>query len=141
MRYLALRLVAALLAMSLAGTALAQDPRTIAVQSAARSWLAFVDRDDARGAWNAAGKKFQAALTPELWATELGKQQSQDGKPLERTIGPTRFQSKIPGMPDGEYAQVLFRTRFAGKPNGSEQLTLEREADGRWRVIGYFPRG
>jgi hypothetical protein len=140
MRLLALRLFAALLAMSVAGTALAQDPRTIAVQSAARSWLAFIDRGDARGAWNAAGKKFRSALTAELWATELGKQQGQDGRPVERTIGPTRFQNEIPGFPNGEYAQILFRTRFANKPDGTEQLTLEREADGQWRVIGYFPR-
>lgn len=141
MRSLALRLFAALLVMGLAAAAFAQDPRTIAIQSAARAWLVFIDRGDARGAWDAAGKKFQSALTPELWATELGKQQGEYGKPVERTVGPTRFQSSIPGMPDGEYAQILFRTRFAGKSNSSEQLTLEREADGRWRVIGYFPRG
>ena len=140
MRLLALRLLAALLAMGLATAALAQDPRTIAVQSAARAWLAFIDSGDARGAWNAAGKKFQSALTAELWATELGKQQGQDGRPVERTIGPTRFQNKIPGTAEGEYAQILFRTRFAKKPDGTESLTLEREADGQWRVIGYFPR-
>ncbi|MGE5144631.1 MAG: DUF4019 domain-containing protein [Acidobacteriota bacterium] len=141
MRVLALRLGAALLAIGLAGAVLAQDPQTIAVQSAARTWLAFIDRGDAQGAWNSGGKKFQSALTPELWATELGKQQRQDGKPVERTVGPTRFQNKIPGMPDGQYAQILFRTRFANKPDGTEQLTLEREPDGQWRVIGYFPGG
>jgi Protein of unknown function (DUF4019) len=140
MRLLALRLFAALLAMGLAAAALAQDPRTIAVQSAARAWLAFVDRGDGRGAWDAAGKKFQAAMTPELWATELGKQQVEYGKAVERTVGPTRFQNTIPGMPDGQYAQILFRTRFANKPDGTELLTLEREPDGQWRVIGYFPR-
>jgi hypothetical protein len=43
-------------------------------------------------------------------------------------------------MPDGEYAQIVFRTIFASKPDGSEQVSLEREADGQWRVIGYFPR-
>lgn len=140
MRFLALRLLAALLVMGLASAAFAQDPRTIAVQSAARAWLAFIDRGDARGAWDAAGKKFQAALTPELWAKELEKQRAEYGKSAERTVGPTRFQNSIPGMPDGQYAQILFRTRFANKPDGSELLTLEREADGQWRVIGYFPR-
>ena len=141
MRRLLLRLFAALCLIGIAGHALAQDPRTIAVQSAARAWLVFIDRGDAQAAWNAAGQRFRAALTAELWATELGKEQARDGKPLRRTVGPTRFQSQIPGMPDGEYAQILFRSSFANKPDGSEQLTLEREADGQWRVIGYFPRG
>ena len=141
MRRLSLRLLAALFAMSLAGGALAQDPRTIAVQSAARNWLAFVDRGDAQGAWDAAGKKFQASRSEQVWADELKNARSDLGRLQQRTVGPTRFPQSMPGIPDGEYAQILFRTSFANKPNSSEQLTLEREADGQWRVIGYFPRG
>jgi len=136
----AVRLVAALCIASLAVGAAAQDPRTTAVQAAARAWVEYIDRGDAQGAWNAAGKKFQAAMTKELWAEELKKAQAQLGKMQQRTVGPARFQRKIAGMPDGEYAQILFRTIFANKPDGSESLTLEREADGQWRVIGYFPR-
>jgi hypothetical protein len=135
-----LRLVAVLTLACLTGGAAAQDPRTTAVQSAARDWLAYVDRGDAQGAWNAAGKKFQAASTLERWADDLKKAQAQLGKVQQRTLGPARFQKRIPGMPDGEYAQILFKTIFASKPDGSEQVSLEREADGQWRVIGYFPR-
>lgn len=135
-----LRLVAALCVMSVAGSALAQDPRTTAVQSAARAWLKLIDRGDAQGAWKAAGQRFQATLTTAVWESELKKAQARDGKPVRRTIGPTRFQNKLPGLPDGVYAQILFRTSFANKPNGSETLRLEREPDGQWRVIGYFPR-
>jgi len=138
---LSLRLVAALCVMCATSGALAQDPRTTAVQSAARTWLASIDRGDALAAWNAGGKKFQAALTAQLWEAALKKEQAEIGKPTRRTVGPTRFQRQIPGMPDGEYAQILFRTSFANKPDGTESLTLEREADGQWRVIGYFPRG
>ncbi len=138
---LLLRLGGALCLMCVAGSALAQDPRTIAVQSASRAWLALVDRGDAQAAWNAGGKKFQAALTAPLWEAELKKEQSRNGRATQRTVGPTRFQSRLAGMPDGEYAQILFRTSFANRSNGSETLSLEREADGQWRVIGYFPRG
>jgi hypothetical protein len=134
------RLVAALCLMSLAAGAAAQDPRTTAVQGAARAWLQYIDRGDAPGAWNAAGKKFQSALSQELWAQELKNAQTRLGKMQQRTVGPARFQRNVAGMPEGEYAQILFRTIFANKPDGSESLTLEREADGQWRVIGYFPR-
>jgi hypothetical protein len=135
-----MRFVAALCLVCLAGGAAAQDPRTTAVQGAARSWLEYVDRGDAQGAWNAAGKKFQQAVTPALWADQLQKAQAQLGKLQQRTVGPARFQKSIPGMPAGDYAQLLFRTIFANKPDASESVTLEREADGQWRVIGYFPR-
>jgi len=135
-----LRLAAALCLLAFAASAAGQDPRTVAVQSAARAWLAFIDRGDAQGAWNAGGKKFQTALSAELWAKELKDSQGITGRPTQRTIGPARFQSKVAGLPDGEYAQILFRTSFARKSSGVESVTLEHEADGQWRVIGYFPR-
>jgi hypothetical protein len=135
-----LRLCAALCLVCVAISASAQDPGTIAVQTAARAWLALIDKGDAQGTWNAAGKKFQSALSAAAWADELKKAQDQMGKPTRRTIGPTRFESSFPGLPNGEYAQILFRTSFAKKQDGGEQLTLEREADGQWRVVGYFPR-
>jgi len=136
-----LRLVAALSLACLAASALAQDPRTIAVQSSARAWLALVDRGDAQAAWNAGGQRFRASMSATLWAEALKKAQSTMGPATRRTVGPTRFQKSIPGMPDGEYAQILFSTTFANKVNGRESLTMEHEADGQWRVIGYFPRG
>jgi uncharacterized protein DUF4019 len=135
-----LRLAAVLTLAFLAVDAAAQNPRTTEVQTAARNWLVYVDRGDAQAAWNAAGKKFQNASTPERWADDLKKAQAMLGKVQQRTVGPARFQKRIPGMPDGDYAQIVFRTIFASKPDGSEQVSLEREADGQWRVIGYFPR-
>jgi hypothetical protein len=129
-----------LLAWITAGTASAQDPRTIAVQTAGREWLALVDRGDAQASWNAAGKKFQAAMTVAQWTEAMKTEQPRLGAVSRRTVGPARFQTSLPGSPDGDYAQVLFSTVFANKPNGRETLTMEREADGKWRVIGYFPR-
>ena len=135
-----MRLCAALCFLCLASSALGQDPRTITVQTAARAWLAYVDRDDTKGAWNAAGKKFRAAVPAETWAAQLKKARDMLGRATQRTVGPTRFQSSFPGLPEGDYVQILFRTVFAKKPDAGEVLTLEREPDGQWRVVGYFPR-
>jgi hypothetical protein len=135
------RLLAALcLAGAAAGTALAQDPQTTAVQTAAREWLTLVDHGDARSSWAAAGQKFHAAISVAMWADALKKEQSRLGIVARRTVGPTRFENTLPGSPDGEYAQILFSSSFAKKANGRETLTMEREADGKWRVVGYFPR-
>ena len=35
---------------------------------------------------------------------------------------------------------VVFRTEFAKRSTGIESLTMEREADGKWRVVGYLMR-
>ncbi len=50
----------------------------------------------------------------------------------------TQFTKTFPGAPDGDYALLVFRTSFAKKIDSRETVTLEHEADGAWRVIGYF---
>lgn len=132
--------VALCLVLLAAGAARAQDPRTIAAQAAAREWLVFVDAGDAQASWGAAGKKFHGAIAVAVWANALKKEQTRLGRVSRRTVGPTRFQNTLAGYPDGEYAQVLFNSAFANKGDGRETVTLELEEDGRWRVIGYFPR-
>src|SRR5258708_31488952 len=53
-------LLAALCLTCVVGVALAQDPNVIAAQTAARQWLAFVDRGDVQTSWGAAGKKLHS---------------------------------------------------------------------------------
>ncbi|MDD5138124.1 MAG: DUF4019 domain-containing protein, partial [Candidatus Omnitrophica bacterium] len=44
----------------------------------------------------------------------------------------------LPGAPDGEYVIVQFDTTFENKKSSVESVTMSLEADGRWRVSGYF---
>ncbi len=130
------RLVAVICAAWLvAGFALAQDPKATAAQGAAREWLALADRADAQASWSAAGKKFQAAM-----ADALAKARTPMGSVKSRTIFKTDFTKSFPGAPDGDYALIVYTTSFANKAEGHETLTLERESDGKWRVVGYFIR-
>jgi len=123
-----------------AGFALAQDPKATAAQGAAREWLALADRADAQASWNAAGKKFQAAMPATGWADALAKARTPMGAVKSRTIFKTDFTKSFPGAPDGDYALIVYTTSFAKKAEGHETLTLERESDGKWRVVGYFIR-
>src|SRR5258706_15652005 len=96
------RLFVALCMVCAVGAALAQDPRTTPVQTAAREWLTLVDHGDAQSSWAAAGQKFQAAISVAMWAAALKKEQARMGTVLRRTAGPTRFQHTLPGAPGGE---------------------------------------
>jgi hypothetical protein len=128
------------LAWLVAGIALAQDPKATAAQAAARDWLALADRSDAQASWNAAGKKFQTAMPTAGWADALSKARTPLGPVKNRTIFKTGFKKTFPGAPDGDYALIIYTTSFANKAEGHETLTLERESDGMWRVVGYFIR-
>lgn len=123
-----------------AGELPAQDPRASLVQESARAWLAVTDRGDGGKSWNDAGKRFRNAITAERWAQSLRKVRSPLGTTSQRAVLATQFNKSIPGLPDGEYAIVVFRTTFARKMDARETMTLEHESDGAWRVIGYLIR-
>ena len=125
------------LAWLVSGIAVAQDPKATDAQAAARDWLALADRSDAQASWNAAGKKFQAAMSAAGWADALAKVRTPLGEMKSRTISQTGFRKKFQDVPDGDYALVVYVTNFANKVRGQETVTLERESDGKWRVLGY----
>jgi hypothetical protein len=124
-----------------AGTALAQDPRAGLPQKAAREWLAQTDKIDGAGSYAASGAKFKEAVTVDTWVDALQKARGPLGATEQRTIFETTFDKALPdGGPEGEFALVMYRTAFAKKADSVETVTLEREKDGVWRVIGYFIR-
>ena len=130
---------AALLASGLLGlpAASAQDARSSAAQKAARDWLAFADDRNATAAWNAAGAKFRNTLPAQRWMQTLMAQRAPFGPLVQRTVMATQFTKAPPGQPPGDYAVLLFRASFAKKTGAVENVTLELEPDGVWRVIGY----
>jgi Protein of unknown function (DUF4019) len=121
-------------------TAVAQDPKAISAQAAARDWLALTDRGDAQASWNAASKKFRAALSLSGWADSLKKERVPLGAVRSRAAHKTTFESRFPGVPEGEYMLVAYVTDFANRAQAQETVTLERDADGKWRVVGYSVR-
>ena len=136
------RFALALLAVAtlFAGAALGQDPRASAAQAAARQFLLLTDRSDAKASWNAAAKQFQGAITMPRWAQALEAVRLPLGAVAERTLLSTAFMRTLPGSgQDGDFATLLYRTSFA-KTERSESVTVERESDGVWRVVGYFIR-
>ena len=136
-------LVAGLFCLSVSigiGSAWAQDARGSIVQKEARSWLALTDRGDADASWRAAGKQFQKAITAEQWGGALRQVRPPLGDLTDRTVLSTEFTKSFAGAPDGDYALLVFRSSFVKKSDSRETVTLEREADGAWHVIGYFIR-
>ena len=131
--------LAALAGIALAPLALAQDPRASTAQAAAREWLAIADRLDAEAAYEAAGPRFRAALTPARWNDAVKLIRFPLGAVLQRSVQSTAFTRKLPGQPDGDYALIGFRTSWANRSVGRELVTLEF-VDGRWQVAGYVIR-
>jgi len=133
------RFAAAFAVCAVIAPSLAQDPRTTSAQLAARQWLTFADSLDAATSHQRSGAKFKTAMPLSAWTAALRRERETRGAVLGRTMVSTGFRGNIPGQPEGDYVLILFRTQFA-KGVGSESVTLEREGDGVWRVVGYVIR-
>lgn len=120
--------------------AFAQSAAESAAQAAARDWLVLADRGDAQASWNAAGQKFRVALQRAEWTAALKQQRDRLGELKTRTALRTSIRRTLSGLPPGEYALIAYATDFTHKPGTRETLTLEHEADGQWRVLGYLVR-
>ncbi len=131
------RQLVALLALAACAPAFGQDPRASETQYVALEWLKLSDAGNAQAAWKAAGKKFQATRTPEQFTQALAEQRAPYGALVQRALNGADFRSNFPNQPPGEYAMLQFRTTFANRTVAVESISLEREGDGRWRVVGY----
>lgn len=134
------RVVMALLAFAVCVPAFAQDPRASETQYIAREWLKHTDAGNGQAAWQAAGKKFQAKQTPEQFTQELAALRAPLGALLQRTLNKAEFRADFPDQPLGEYAVLQFRSAVTNRSIVIETISLERESDGRWRVVGYALR-
>jgi uncharacterized protein DUF4019 len=129
---------ATLIAFASTPLAIAQSAATSASLQSARAFLTITDRDDGKASWDVAGKQFRDAITKEKWAQALHGVRAPLGAVASRTLESTQFMDAFPGAArNGNYAILTFRTRFAAR-EAMETVTLEREDDGLWVVIGYF---
>ncbi len=110
------------------------------VRDQAAAWLELVDRGDGRGSWETAASTFRSAVTPNGWSDQLGAARGPLGALTSRVLAVEQFMNGLPGAPPGEYAVQQYHAVFDGLHAVTETLTLVREADGRWRVVGYYIR-
>jgi hypothetical protein len=132
------RMLAAMALSAIALPALAQDPRRNEAVSAARDWLALLDKHDVKQLYSTSGKRFREGISEEKWAEVAESGRQQFGAVKSRTLVAADSPPEPPNRPKGDFMTVVFRADFDKRGVGTESLTLEREDDGKWRVIGYL---
>jgi hypothetical protein len=114
----------------------AADPAVDAM----KAWLALVDAAKYDQSWDAAGAFFQRAVTKAQWSQSVGSVRGPLGAVGTRKIHSRDEATSLPGAPDGRYVVAQFETSFAHKAAAVETVTVSLEADGKWRVVGYYVR-
>ncbi|MCB1765987.1 MAG: DUF4019 domain-containing protein [Candidatus Competibacteraceae bacterium] len=114
--------------------------RDRAAVAAAESWLNTVDHGQYAASWQAAAAYFRQAVTPDQWVQSLQTVRQPLGERVSRQVQSATYQTALPGAPDGEYVVIQFMTVFTHKQQTIETVTPMKDADGAWRVSGYYLR-
>ena len=120
--------------------ALAAPPesREEAARKAAESWLALVDAGQYGQSWDEAAAFFKSKVPREKWEQMVASVRGDLGEFQSREFLAMQYTKELPGAPDGEYVVIQFRAAYAKKKSAIETVTPMLDADGRWRVSGYF---
>ena len=128
------------LPVSGAGPARAESPADLqkAGTAAALAWLKLVDNGRYEASWDDAATTFRLAITREDWKVRLDAFRLPLGATLYRDLIKADYTDQLPGLPDGHFVVVRFKTRFAAKKSSVETITVTLESGAGWRVAGYF---
>ncbi len=114
-----------------------ETPEAAATKEA-EAWLALDDQGKRGESWDAAAKLFKAAVTRDKWNEAVAAARDPLGKLVSRRLKSAKFKETLPGAPDGKYVVIQFDTSFKHKKKAVETITPMQEADGTWKVSGYF---
>lgn len=102
------------------------------------SWLSLTDAAQYAASWESAATLFQAAISKDDWVRSLSAVRDPIGALRSREVAAADFSTTLPGAPDGEYVVFQFNSSFEDKASALETVTAMKDADGKWRVAGYF---
>jgi Protein of unknown function (DUF4019) len=109
-------------------------------EAAARNWLTLIDAADYAQSWDTAAAYFRNSISQPQWVSRVSAIRSPLGDVKSRQESSTRVSRSLPGAPDGEYVVIQFSTSFEHKAAATETVTPMKDADGQWRVSGYYIR-
>lgn len=132
------------------GPLVASDGPEDAAQAAAESWLRLVDGANYASSWQQAAQAFRGAVKQSEWERMAEGARGPLGKLVSRKLKSREYTEKAPttrviggkayGWGDGKYVVIQYEAVFENKAAALETVTPMLDADGAWRVSGYFIR-
>ena len=111
-----------------------------AAESSAAAWLLLIDAGNYSASWTAASSLFRQRVAQSQWQTAAANARAPLGVLKSRKLQSATFTREVPGAPDGKYVIVIFASTFENKAGAIETVTPMIDADGTWRVSGYYIR-
>jgi hypothetical protein len=145
------RLAAILLAAFLIGTpagfahAQGMTPEQRNALNAAERWLVPVDAQRYADAWAMSAASFKGSVDRTKFRDGMRDLRKEYGRVVLRKAEKMAFVGSRPapedsGPKEGAQLSILFDTKFVRNRQATEEVLMELEKDGLWRVAGYYIR-
>ncbi len=123
-----------------ADAACAQGPeKEKAAVKAAREWLSLMESGAYEQTWKAASRFFKSSVNREKWIHSLKGITHHLGGVVSRELKSATYKTALPGVPDGEYVVIRFKTAFENKKSAIETVTpMYEKQENAWKVAGYY---
>jgi Tfp pilus assembly protein PilF len=109
-----------------------------AAMPAAEQWLAALDAGKYADCWAQSAELMRKAMPEASFAAGIRDVLLPLGKVLSRKVLTATYATSVPGAPDGNYVIMQYETDFENKKGAVETITPMKDADGKWRVSGYY---
>jgi hypothetical protein len=130
--------VGAMVTVGLAGPRQTVEKPEDAAQARAEAWLMLVDQANYGQSWDEAASLLKKAVTKDQWSATARAAREPLGKLVSRKLKSRAYTKTLPGAPDGEYVVIQYDSSFQNKKEAAETIIPMKDADGAWRVSGYF---
>ena len=120
----------------------AQEATTAVAEArkAAEAWLKLLDRGQHAKSWDEAATLFRDATPRDTWAETVKKVRGPFGKLTARKLRGAQYTTSLPNAPPGQYVVIQYDASFEHRQSVVETITPMLDADGTWRVSGYYVR-
>jgi len=107
-------------------------------EQASAAWMKLMDAGQYAECWKTAAAAIQSAITEEKWTAAMKGVREPLGKVITRSVQSATHTATLPGVPDGDYVVIVYKTRFEHKQSAQETVAMSREPDKVWRGSGFF---
>ena len=111
-----------------------------AATTAAEAWLELLGDGGPKASWDSASSGLRRAITKEKWESALLSARGPFEPFGERHLLKSQYATELPNAPPGEYVILQYQTVVGGNRRVIETVVPSVDADGQWRVGGYFIR-
>ncbi|MDL2329683.1 DUF4019 domain-containing protein [Desulfosarcina sp. OttesenSCG-928-A07] len=107
-------------------------------QKAAEKWMPSVDGGHYTESWQMTSDMFKKKISQKKWVETAEATLEPLGPVVSRGLRAIVFTHTLPDHPDGDYMVIRFNTEFQEDSDAVETVTLVKEKDNTWKIVGYF---